>query len=85
MNSVEDAPRPPAAAYYEMQSVLPERYFLDSIVYEGVELTVTGHDRVPTYWRLPEPLADAVIPVLSSRPVKVKHKRFSDRGRKERY
>lgn len=82
MSMVDEVPHAPAAAYFEMARILPERFFLESLVYEGVELTVTGHDRIATFWRLPVALADAVIPALGSLPVRVKHKRFNDRGRR---
>jgi hypothetical protein len=80
---IADTPESPASAYSEMQSILPERFFLEPCPLHGVALTVTGRDRVPTQWRLTEELATAISPVLNSRPVKVKSKRFDERNRRE--
>lgn len=78
---IADTPTPPAMAYAEMQAVLPEHYFLSPLPLHGVAITVTGYDRCPTQWRLPEDLATLILEHLSSRPVKVKHKRFDERRR----
>lgn len=64
-NEAEKADRPerperPCAAFFVMQSILPESYFRTRAPEHGVSLRVTGKDSVSTLWSLPSRLAGPV-------------------------
>jgi len=61
---IERAGQPPALAYRAMVARLPAYYLTEPPPEQGIELVVTGSDRVRTFWRMNRDLASAITPFM---------------------
>jgi hypothetical protein len=61
-----ETPRRPADAYFVMEKVLGDKWFLQKPPLVGVRLVVVGRDRVPTQWDITPEIAPHVRAAIRS-------------------
>lgn len=79
---LDEGPRPPADAYYEVAPLMPEVYWLERPPFHGTRLIVTSrNDGKPTTWYMGAALAAHIQSALTGRPVTVAAAPYDDRRR----